>query len=359
MAVALLAVAVGSAIISGMVTVYREVPRQLGREFRAYGANLLLLPTDGRDSFSPSDVEKVREILRNKEVIGIAPFRYENLEINKQPTPTGGTDFAELKKVSPYWRIDGDYPASDKAELLLGAAVAEKLSREPHDMIGRTVTVSAGEGKALRSFVVAGIVSTGGKEEEYAFMPLGELERLTEKDSVVSLAQISVVADEQALAEAENAIRAASDAIEPQAVTQITRSEYGVLEKLHTLVLLVTVIVLLLTLICVTTTMIAVVTERRREIGLKKALGASDKDIIGEFCGEGCLLGVFGGVLGSVTGYLFAQSVSFSVFGRGIDFSPPIALAAILLSVLVTAVAAVIPVRIATGVDPAVVLRGE
>ena len=38
MFVALLAVAVGAAIISGMITVYREVPAQLGREFRAYGA---------------------------------------------------------------------------------------------------------------------------------------------------------------------------------------------------------------------------------------------------------------------------------------------------------------------------------
>ena len=44
MAIALLAVAIGATIISGMITVYKEVPEQMGRAFRAYGANLLILP---------------------------------------------------------------------------------------------------------------------------------------------------------------------------------------------------------------------------------------------------------------------------------------------------------------------------
>ena len=51
MLTALLAVAVGATIISGMVTVYRDVPEQLGREFRAYGANLLLLPAGETSNF--------------------------------------------------------------------------------------------------------------------------------------------------------------------------------------------------------------------------------------------------------------------------------------------------------------------
>ena len=49
MLIALIAVAVGATIISGMVTVYREVPQQLGREFRAYGANFLIIPSEGEN----------------------------------------------------------------------------------------------------------------------------------------------------------------------------------------------------------------------------------------------------------------------------------------------------------------------
>ena len=70
-------------------------------------------------------------------------------------------------------------------------------------------------------------------------------------------------------------------------------------------------------------------------------------------------MGAFGGLLGSGFGYLFAQTVSVQVFSRGISFSLGIALLSILLSMLVTGVASMIPVRIATNVDPAIVLRGE
>ena len=63
MFVALLAVAVGAAIISGMITVYREVPAQLGREFRAYGANVLLLSAGEAKSFDSAALQKAREAL--------------------------------------------------------------------------------------------------------------------------------------------------------------------------------------------------------------------------------------------------------------------------------------------------------
>ena len=150
---------------------------------------------------------------------------------------------------------------------------------------------SAGEGKAMRNFKVAGIVATGSKEEQFAFIDLKEMQDLSEKPNQVSLAQVSIVADGDKL----NGIVADLDKgdanIQAQPVQQITRSEGNVLGKLQVLVLLVTIVVLMLTMICVTTTMMAVVTERRKEIGLKKALGASNKNIVIEFFGEGCVLG--------------------------------------------------------------------
>ena len=108
MAIALLAVAVGAAIISGMITVYREVPAQLGREFRAYGANVLILPSGDHASFSQESFARAKDALSGEEVVGVAPFLYDRLEINKQPVLTGGTDFAEVQKVSPYWLVKGE-----------------------------------------------------------------------------------------------------------------------------------------------------------------------------------------------------------------------------------------------------------
>ena len=360
MLTALLAVAVGATIISGMVTVYRDVPEQLGREFRAYGANLLIVPRGDVSTFNVAVIEQIRNLLVDREVVGIAPFLYERLEINKQYILTGGTDFEQIQKVTPYWQIEGRYPQAGQREILIGANLAQIFSPDdPLAIIDKTIGVSAGEGTAIRQFTVTGIVSTGGKEEDFAFVELAALQSIVDKPSAVSIAQLSVVADGDSLQSIEDAINGGVEGVTAQSVQQIAHSEVNVLSKLQVLVLLVTLIVLILTLICVTTTMMAVVTERRREIGLRKALGASNVNIVREFLGEGCLLGAFGGLLGSGLGYLFAQYVSVQVFSRGIIFSPSIAALSIALSVLVTGAASLIPVRIAVAVDPAIVLRGE
>lgn len=112
-------------------------------------------------------------------------------------------------------------------------------------------------------------------------------------------------------------------------------------------------------MICVATTMMAVIAERRREIGLRKALGALDSSIVTEFLSEGIVLGAVGGIIGSVLGYLFADTVSMNVFSSSITFRPLLIPVAIIVSVTVTGLACLIPIRSAVDVDPALVLKGE
>lgn len=355
MFIALLAVAIGATIISGMMTVYKEVPEQMGREFRAYGANLLLLPAEGKTSMDESKLPAVYAAIEKHEVVGEAPFLYERLKINERPVLTGGTDFDMLKKVSPYWQVTGNLPAKGSDEILLGYEVAQKYRAKPGDK----VFISYGEEANEHEFTVAGVVRTGGKEEGFAYVDLPVLQKLVHKEGEVSLVQVSVVASGDAMESLMNQIKADEPTIQPQAVKQITRSEETVLAKLQALVLIVTVVVLLLTLVCVGTTMTEVVSERRKEIGLKKALGADNRDVVCDFIGESCLLGLFGGVLGAFFGYLFANAVGVNVFGRSIEFAPGIAILAVVLSIIVTAAASILPVRTAVKVDPAIVLRGE
>jgi putative ABC transport system permease protein len=102
-----------------------------------------------------------------------------------------------------------------------------------------------------------------------------------------------------------------------------------------------------------------VVAERRKEIGLKKAIGAGNGSIIGEFLGEALILAGIGGLLGTGSGYFFAQAVSMSVFGRGVALPFFLVLLTLLASFAVTVLASVPPVAGAADVEPSIVLRGE
>lgn len=355
MFIALLAVAIGATIISGMITVYKEVPEQMGREFRAYGANLLLLPANGKTTMEEAAVAPVYDMLKDKEIIGAAPFLYERLKINESPVLTGGTDFNEIRKVSPYWQINGEMPKENSKEILLGYELSERFQAKP----GSQVIVALGDGTKEETYTVSGIVRTGGKEEQFAYVDIKSLWDFLGKPNLLSMVQVSVVANSGDLEALAARMAAETPDVHPQTVKQIAASEQTVLGKLQALVLLVTIVVLLLTLVCVGTTMTEVVSERRREIGLKKALGATNRNIAGEFFGESCMLGFIGGIIGTGCGYLFALAVGVNVFGRSLEVSFPIAIMTIILSIVVTAVATMLPVRTAVKVEPAIVLRGE
>ena len=205
---------------------------------------------------------------------------------------------------------------------------------------------------------MSGILSTGGEEESYIYMTLADLGRLT-GDELLDVAELSVSAPSDELDALCSSITDLGIGVTPRLVKRVTRSEASVLGKLQALVFLVTVVVLLLTMISVSTTMMAVVSERRREIGLRKALGASDRSIRSEFLGEGMFLGGLGGLLGAVLGFVFAQIVSINVFGSSIMFQPLLLPVTIIVSMAVAAASCQLPIRRAVAIDPAIVLKGE
>ncbi len=361
MVVALLSVAIGATILSGLVSIYYDVPRQMGAEFRNYGANMIFTAADGEMTLS--DVESAAKSVSADQLVGMAPFRYENVRINDIPVVATGTVPEGVKATSPYWSVEGGWFTGD-GQLMVGANVADSFRIKTGDMIEVTYTPTDENGVEADLdnsvfFTVTGILETGGSEEDYIYMTLDDLAALTETDGRIDVAELSISATADELKELVSDINAVSGAVNASLVKRVTASEATVLTKLQALVLLVTVVVLLLTLVCVGTTMTEVVSERRKEIGLKKALGADNRNIAAEFFGESCMLGLLGGILGTVCGYLFAQAVGTNVFGRSLHLSIPIAVMSVLLSIVVTAIATMLPVRTAVKVEPAIVMRGE
>ena len=365
MLVALLAIAVGATILSGLVTIYYDVPRQMGAEFRNYGANMILLP-DGGETLGVETVNEALGLIPAENLVGVAPYRYESVTINEQPILAAGTNMSGAKAASPYWYIDGEWP-DESGELLLGKEVAAMLSTK----LGAELTLNFAladedqdhsdlfvKSKRLKMRVV-GIVETGGSEEEYIYLSMEDMEELTGTSGEIDVAELSVSASQAELQSYAESISNQVDGAAARLVKRVTQSEATVLTKLQALVLLVTVIVLALTMITVATTMTAVVTERRKEIGLRKALGASTASVIWEFMGEGLLLGLVGGLLGAGFGFAFAQAISVNVFSSSIQFRPLLLPITVIVSILVTGLACILPVRSATDIDPALVLKGE
>ncbi|MFP3156072.1 FtsX-like permease family protein [Lachnospiraceae bacterium ZAX-1] len=357
MLVALLAIAIGGAILSGLITIYVDIPRQMGQEFRSYGANLIFVPGEGETSITQDAMMKAAGLLPKNEIIGVAPYRYETVKINEQPFMAAGTNLSEAKKASPYWFISGQWPV-ENGDVLIGQEIANTIRL----LVGDSFTVNGtnvwGE-STNQDFTVSGIVQTGGTEEAFVFMSIADLEAMMGDGDKYDVVECSISASGVTLEGIANRISEQDFGVTPRLVKRVTQSEGTVLKKLQALVYLVTVIVLLLTMICVATTMMAVVAERRREIGLRKALGASNKSIVMEFLGEGVFLGGAGGLLGAGLGFLFAQDVSVHVFNRSITFQPLLIPITLVASVLVTVLACLIPVRRTTDIDPALVLKGE
>ncbi len=237
--------------------------------------------------------------------------------------------------------------------------IGSKVEVRYEDGDGEAETEADGTLDFGTEMTVVGILETGGSEEDYVYMSLEDMAELTGESDAVDLAELSVSAGSDELSAYVDKISAAVPEVSPRLVKRVTSSETAVLTKLQSLVLLVTIVVLILTMICVATTMNAVVTERRKEIGLRKALGASDKSIVTEFMSEGLMLGLIGGLLGVIFGFAFAQFVSRRVFSSSITLQPALVPVTILAAVLVTGLACYFPVRAATEVDPALVLKGE
>ena len=107
------------------------------------------------------------------------------------------------------------------------------------------------------------------------------------------------------------------------------------------------------------TTMTTSVIERKKEIGLMKSVGAENRKIVSLFLSEAALIGIIGGFLGYIIGIILSQFIGISVFSTSISPRLEVIPIAIGISIGVSLLASILPVRKAVAVEPAVVLRGE
>ena len=164
-----------------------------------------------------------------------------------------------------------------------------------------------------------------------------------------SSAQIRGVADK---------LQAAFPVLEVKPIPQITEAEGKLLERIRFLIFSIGLLILVLTALCVLATMAALAMERRRDVGLMKALGGSIQKVVRLFLAEVAVLGTVGGILGYGLGMALSVWMGHRVFGTSISPRWEVLPATVIL-MLCVAFAGALPLRLLGNVRPAVILRGE
>jgi len=148
-------------------------------------------------------------------------------------------------------------------------------------------------------------------------------------------------------------------AAEVRPVRQIMEGEARVLGKTRATLLAAAALIILTAALCVLSTLMGWVFDRRRDFAIMKALGASGRLLNGFFAAEAAALGATGAVIG------FAVGIGIAAWIGRVNFHAPVVprfsvLPMVLAgSMIVTLVAAILPISLLRRVQPAVILRGE
>lgn len=353
--VALLAIILGTSIIGGLVNLYYDINEKMGKEFRAYGANILISPA----SQSEIEIEKVNEIsseIQRNVLVGIAPLQYSVVQLDEKPLVLVGTWLDQMQQVSPYWSVTGGWitDRSSVKEAMVGINIAKK-----YDLKAGSIIKFTNSNKKEFSLRVKGIVSSGGKEDNQIFANMGLVKEVTNRQSsdIVLLSLLSKESSD--LKKEANILQSSISDIKVSPIKQMEQSEEKMLIKIQKLIRLIGIIIFVITILTVTTTMISMINERRKEVGLKKALGASNRLLFLEFLAEGMIISIVGSTFGVVAAYYIAQLIGLSVFHEAIAFQNMIVPWTYFLSLIIVAISFFIPVRKIMKVDPAIVLKGN
>jgi putative ABC transport system permease protein len=343
---ALFAMVVAAAVATAVLNLYVDVQAKLRREFRNYGANIILV---GKNSASlPADtLSKVESVLAGR---GIAvPFAMVVARTKDgQPVVVAGADFAKVRQLDKWWSVS-NWPASAGRALVGVRALPVVSSKsQPFELSfqGRTIQLKP-----------AGTVQTGAAEDSRIYLPLTDFIAWTgvQPSTIEVGANGSPHEIEAVLHQLEQAIPSAD--VRP--VRQIMEGETRVLGKTRATLLAAAALIILTAALCVLSTLMGWVFDRRRDFAIMKALGASDRLLNGFFAAEAAALGAIGAVIGFVLGIGIAAWIGRANFHASV--SPRFSVLPFILggSMLVTLLSAILPISLLQRVQPAVILRGE
>jgi putative ABC transport system permease protein len=385
-----LGIVIGVAAVIAMLAVGNGAQASITGSINQVGTNLLFVFSGVRDN---ENVHNPRPVTMNDAVALLDPYAAPHVQAaapalqgngnvvfagqTKTTTIIGATpEYESVRNIS---LLEGTFISEDQylghaSVVIVGVDVADKLFGHRDGLIGETVRI---EGQPFRIIGVLGPQggSAFGSADNQVVVPLSTARaRLLSRtgEGTVDIIFIQAV-DFQAVPAAAEEI---AQVLRTRHHTPIGQDDFtvftqeSILSTIQSVTGVLTIflggiaaISLLVGGIGIMNIMLVSVTERTREIGLRKALGARKRDILIQFIAESSLLSLIGGFVGIIFGWLISFVVGRIAAATGNNFTPIVGADAILLATLFSAAVGlffgIYPANRAAGLEPVEALRYE
>jgi len=361
---AFFSVVIAASVAATLLTIRADTGAKINVELRAYGANLVLTPAaeSEKQTLSVSATMQLPWPALRDTLRGLAPVLYgvmAPVENSNAATLRAivalGTNLEAMRQVNSFWSITPPVTELHENEILVGQAAARKLNLST----GQSLSWRAAATGDTAGFRIAGIVSTGENEDDQIILNLTTLQKMLRQPDRATLALASVQGGPAVVEKLVADISGHTAEIQARPIRKIAGSEAHILRILTLLMSIVTAFTVVVATLCLGATMTALIVERQKEVGIMKAIGAENRHVARLVAAELTLLGLAGGLVGYWVGFFFAGVISKNVFNTYASLRLEILPMVLILSLGISLVAAIFPLRRALQIAPIIVLRGE
>ena len=369
----MIGIIVGICSVIAVYSVGKGGQAQITEAFQSFGLSGVVITAPSSTTIKAEDIDYIQEQVREEN--SIMPLIYTQIQmglIHPKTTVTalgvGDNAIALSVAGAQYGRGFSSSEINRAAKVcMVDTEIAQQFFRR-ENIVGQTLQFSVGG--RVESFEVIGVIDKAntaigallGDSAVFVYIPYTAYFELSGKSDFEMF--LMSVDDSKSV---ESQVNKVVTILEQH--TQTSGYLYEDLnahkETITSIINIVTIIIsaiagvsLIVGGIGVMTIMLVAVQERRQEIGIKKAMGATNANIMVEFMVEAVILSIVGGAVGILLGYLLSWA-AYPILGIASKFNPIIAISALFFCAIIGIIFSVYPAKKAAGLRPIECLKCE